>query len=649
MRFLRQNWRRTRVRLARMPRRTRVLTAVLAAVIVVGGVWLALSSGGDEWVAIVSERIEGDDLFTARKLLSDERIASRVESGRLMVPRESAKRAGEILARRDLSGPDAVSAFEQLAGKSDIWSTRSQNDKRWQAAKMAALGKLVSAFPPVRSATVIFEPGSPRRLGSAGVAPTAAVTVRLQPGQAMTRDLLAAIADLVSGSIAGMTRRNIRIVDSSGRSYRLAEVSDAEAGKIEKRRLAEVYYREKLNAALKYIPRLVISVRLDGDGRGRAPRVSVCVPRSYLAAVYRSQVGGSAELPAGRTDSFARPHLAKIRKATVLAIGATDAGAVTVDWYYDVPAPPAIEDAPPLTARANWLAENAWLLGGGTLTAAAILAGILLTIRPRLSRSGRRLAWRRSRPATPSANNDERTAERRDESRENDSREPFAFLQEVADEDLLGLIRGEHPQAIALILSHVPPARAARVLANLPRGGQVEVARRIASLGEIDPDVAAEVEQGLADRVSSAVGSASVGGVSAVANILRHADYATEQSVLDGLSGSEPMLAGSLRRQMFVFEDISLMPPRLLGEALEQIESPSLAVALRTAGDELKQKALSSLSAGAEARVREEMERIGPVRLSDVESAQMRIAEAVRRIDDGQYIGGAEAENEILA
>jgi flagellar motor switch protein FliG len=214
------------------------------------------------------------------------------------------------------------------------------------------------------------------------------------------------------------------------------------------------------------------------------------------------------------------------------------------------------------------------------------------------------------------------------------------------------MLREEHPQTIAMVLVHLGPARAAAVLASLDAQRQVDIARRIAAMNRIDPAVLGEAENALCERLreSSAQTAGGIEGVSTVARILHHAGYATEKAVLEGLSGDEPSLADSIRRRMFEYEDIVLLPAHRLRAALERVDVEELAVSLRTAGESFREKLFSAVPARTARRIREEMDRIGPVRLSDVEAAQQHVVEVVRQSETGEYISaGKVPRGEVLA
>ena len=136
---------------------------------------------------------------------------------------------------------------------------------------------------------------------------------------------------------------------------------------------------------------------------------------------------------------------------------------------------------------------------------------------------------------------------------------PFGFLQKVDSQNLLTFITDEHPQTIALILSHMPPSQASQVLSGLPAERQISVIRRIATMGQTSPEIIHEVEKGLENRMASVMSQQfeKAGGVPAVAEILNVIDRATERTLLENLAQEDPELVEEIRRRMFVFEDIS--------------------------------------------------------------------------------------------
>jgi flagellar motor switch protein FliG len=213
---------------------------------------------------------------------------------------------------------------------------------------------------------------------------------------------------------------------------------------------------------------------------------------------------------------------------------------------------------------------------------------------------------------------------------------PFAFLQKAESENLLTFIQDEHPQTIALILCHLAHHKAAEILAGLPLQKQIEVIKRVANMEQTNPEVIKEVERGLESRLSSMLMQSmeKAGGVPTVAEILNLADRSTEKSVMEGLEADDPDLVEQIRRLMFVFEDIKLVDDKGIQMILKEIDNDELALALKTASEELKNKIFKNMSERAATLIKEDMQFMGPVRVSDVESAQQRIVDIVRRLED---------------
>ena len=228
---------------------------------------------------------------------------------------------------------------------------------------------------------------------------------------------------------------------------------------------------------------------------------------------------------------------------------------------------------------------------------------------------------------------------------------PFSFLQKAESENLLTFIQDEHPQTIALIISHLAHHKAAEILVGLPQQKQIEVVRRVANMEQTNPDVIKEVEAGLESRLSNLLMQSveKVGGVETVAEVLNLCDRATEKSIMEGIESEDPDLVESIRRLMFVFEDVLKVNDRGIQSVLKEVDNEELCVALRTASDELKEKIFSNMSARAADLVKEDMEYMGPVRLSDVEAAQQRIVDIVRRLEDaGEIIISGRGEKDVI-
>lgn len=230
--------------------------------------------------------------------------------------------------------------------------------------------------------------------------------------------------------------------------------------------------------------------------------------------------------------------------------------------------------------------------------------------------------------------------------------QPFSFLQKAESENLLTFMQDEHPQTIALILAHLPSSKGSEILAGLPPAKQTEVVTRVANMEQTNPEVIREVEKGLEQRLSGIVSQQfqKVGGVEAVAEMLNLADRSTEKGILESLEADDPELVEQIRRLMFVFEDILLVNDKGIQALLKEIDNEELVMALKTASDEMKQKIFGNMSDRAAQLIKEDMEYMGPVRLSDVEAAQQRIVDVVRRLEDAGeiIIAGRGGESDVI-
>ncbi len=227
-------------------------------------------------------------------------------------------------------------------------------------------------------------------------------------------------------------------------------------------------------------------------------------------------------------------------------------------------------------------------------------------------------------------------------------KQPFSFLAKTDSENLMTFIQDEHPQTIALILSHLTTSKGSEILSGLPDDKQVEVVTRIATMDNTNPEVIKEVEMRLSGIVSQTFQKA--GGVECVAEMLNLADRATEKGILEALEAQDPDLVEQIRRLMFVFEDILLVNDKGLQLVLKEIENEELALALKTASPELRDKIFRNMSERASQLIQEDIEFMGPVRVSDVESAQSKIVDVVRRLEDSGeiIISGRGGEREMI-
>jgi flagellar motor switch protein FliG len=225
---------------------------------------------------------------------------------------------------------------------------------------------------------------------------------------------------------------------------------------------------------------------------------------------------------------------------------------------------------------------------------------------------------------------------------------PFEFVRKTDASQLLNFIQDEHPQTIALILSYLSAGQAAAVIGSLPAEKQSDVAKRIATMDRTSPDVVQEVEDILERKLSSLVNQdfTSVGGVDAIVAILNTVDRGTEKHIMETLEIEDPELADEIRRKMFVFEDILTMDDRSVQRFIRDCDTKDIVFALKTANDDMKAIFFNNMSKRQAETVRGDMETTSNVRLKDVEEAQSRIVNMIRKLEDqGEVIinkGGGE-------
>lgn len=212
---------------------------------------------------------------------------------------------------------------------------------------------------------------------------------------------------------------------------------------------------------------------------------------------------------------------------------------------------------------------------------------------------------------------------------------PFRELENISPRILSQILRNEHPQTLALILGHLHPDQAAELLQNLPSGVRPEILMRLARLEAVPEDTLMEVDKVLQSQLIAMGGKEGkkVGGVQAVAEILNAVDRATEEEVLSEIEEESAQMAEEIRNLMFVFDDIKGLDDRHIRELLKEISNEDLTLALKGASEDLQEKFFSNLSERAAAMIREDLEIMGPVRLSDVETAQQSIVKTVRRLE----------------
>ncbi|MBR3623523.1 MAG: flagellar motor switch protein FliG [Selenomonadaceae bacterium] len=213
---------------------------------------------------------------------------------------------------------------------------------------------------------------------------------------------------------------------------------------------------------------------------------------------------------------------------------------------------------------------------------------------------------------------------------------PFDFLRKTDPSQLLTFIQNEHPQTIALIIAYLEPDQAATVLGSLPTDTQADVARRIAIMDRTSPDMIREIERVLERKLSTLVNQdfTTAGGVEAVVEVLNRVDRTTEKSIMEALEADNPELAEDIKRRMFVFEDIVNLDDRSIQRVLRDVDNKDLSLALKATPQEVSDKVYKNMSKRAADMLREEIEFMGPVKIRDVEEAQVKIVGVIRTLEE---------------
>jgi flagellar motor switch protein FliG len=227
---------------------------------------------------------------------------------------------------------------------------------------------------------------------------------------------------------------------------------------------------------------------------------------------------------------------------------------------------------------------------------------------------------------------------------------PFKELGNVSPKILAQILRNEHPQTLALILGHLPPENAGNLLQSMGPGVRAEVLIRLAKLEAVAEEMLVEVDRVLQSQLIAIGGKEGrkVGGVSSVAEILNAIDRATEEEIMADIEEESAQLAEEIKQLMFVFEDIMKIDDRGIREILKEISNEDLTVSLKTAPEELRDKFFKNLSERAGNMIREDLEIMGPVKLSEVEAAQQNIVKQVRRLEAEGRIVIAGSGGEVL-
>ena len=228
---------------------------------------------------------------------------------------------------------------------------------------------------------------------------------------------------------------------------------------------------------------------------------------------------------------------------------------------------------------------------------------------------------------------------------------PFSFARNADPNQLVNMLSSEHPQVVSLILSYLDSHQSATVLAELPGEMQSDIARRIAKMERVSPEVLDSVESTLQEKLTTVFQQdfTQAGGIDSIVQILNSVDRGTEKLILEELEKEDPELADEIRQRMFIFEDVVTLDDASIQRIVREVENNDLAKALKGATEEVKERIFRNISKRAAEMLQEELDFMGPVRLREVEDAQQKIVSAIRRLDEaGEIIISRGGEDTII-
>ncbi len=229
---------------------------------------------------------------------------------------------------------------------------------------------------------------------------------------------------------------------------------------------------------------------------------------------------------------------------------------------------------------------------------------------------------------------------------------PFEVVRRADPDQVFSYIQNEHPQTIALVMAFMNPPDASQVLSLLPPEQQVDVSRRLAMMDRASPDVIRQVEQVLERRLSTLAGTeySDAGGVESLVAVLNQVDRGTEKTILEAMEIQDQELAEEIRRRMFVFDDIVYLDDRSLQRVLRDVDlSNDLPLALKGVGEDVLQKVERNVSSRAAETLREDIQYLGPVRLRQVDEAQQKIVNVIRRLEeDGEIVVARGSDDDVI-
>ncbi|MCK5071758.1 MAG: flagellar motor switch protein FliG [Desulfocapsa sp.] len=226
--------------------------------------------------------------------------------------------------------------------------------------------------------------------------------------------------------------------------------------------------------------------------------------------------------------------------------------------------------------------------------------------------------------------------------------ETIALMQPTM---VAGLLEKEHPQTVSLVLSTQHVSHASEILSHLPEEIRADVVYRIAMIGKVSPEVLTKIEEALHREIGQ-VGTkkqAQVGGIDKVVDILNNLKDSMDADILDDIEENDPDMVEEIRKRMFTFENLNALDGRSLQMILREVNNDSLTMALKTASDEMQEKVFANMSARAADMIRDDLEAMGPVRLSEVEAMQQSIVKIAMKLEEeGKLVLGSGGGDELV-
>lgn len=229
---------------------------------------------------------------------------------------------------------------------------------------------------------------------------------------------------------------------------------------------------------------------------------------------------------------------------------------------------------------------------------------------------------------------------------------PLETIAKMQPEMVAGLLSREHPQTVALVLATQNPEHASAIIANIPEEKRTDLIYRIATIDKISPGVIERIEDALHREIGVAIEGEDqhqIGGLDKVVEILDQMENNLDNDILESLEEIAPDMVEDIRKQMFTFEDLGALDGRSIQMILREINNDSLTLSLKTASDELKEKIFSNMSSRAADMIRDDLEALGPIRLSEVEAMQQTIIKIAMKLEEeGKLVLGKGGGDELV-